>query len=450
MNRNIVDYYRCPENMVEFRMKGDRSSDQGYFRFGEGIGFGSSCCGRRRSNCKGELEDLAGYADLNGALPALPFDPDEVVDNLRLERYTKSLSDWNTVPLSYLRHLYYLFRPLLPVGIRSHLQRAYASSSRVSFPRWPVDLSVEHILERSLALAMQFQGTDRIPFIWFWPDGASGCIVLTHDVETATGRQWCGRVMDLEEQFGMRSSFQIVPEQRYTVSPDYLENMRGRGFEINVHDLNHDGRLYGNRQRFLERVELINRYGQQFQAQGFRAGVLYRNIEWFGSLRFSYDMSVPNLSNLDPQKGGCCTVMPYFIADLLEIPVTTTQDYSLFYILQSHSLDLWKTQLSMIGKRHGLASFIVHPDYLTEQRKFDVYVQLLSYLAELRDTKNQWIALPGDVNRWWRERSKMKLRRDGNAWKIEGPGSERARLAYAVRDGDGIVLEVENHAVIGI
>ncbi len=59
-------------------------------------------------------------------------------------------------------------------------------------------------------------------------------------------------------------------------------------------------------------------------------------------------MSVPNVAHLDPQRGGCCTVMPYFIGDILEIPVTTIQDYTLFNILNDFSTRIWKEQTAII------------------------------------------------------------------------------------------------------
>jgi hypothetical protein len=57
-------------------------------------------------------------------------------------------------------------------------------------------------------------------------------------------------------------------------------------------------------------------------------------------------------------------------------------------------------------------------------------------LFSLRDEKNVWIPTSSEVNRWWRQRREMKLVRQGDGWKIEGDGSERARIAYASeRDG---------------
>ena len=132
--------------------------------------------------------------------------------------------------------------------------------------------------------------------------------------------------------------------------------------------MNHDGRLFDDREEFLRRADRINRYAKEFGGRGFRAAVLYRKPEWYEAFEFSFDMSMPNVAPMDPQRGGCCTVMPYFIGDLLELPTTTVQDYTLFNVLNQHSIELWKTQMNLIQSKNGLISFIVHPDYITEQK----------------------------------------------------------------------------------
>ena len=109
------------------------------------------------------------------------------------------------------------------------------------------------------------------------------------------------------------------------------------------------------------------------RAKGFRAGVLYRKQLWYDALDFEYDMSVPNVAHLDPQRGGCCTVMPYFLGNLLELPVTTTQDYTLFNILNDYSTNLWERQIELIMEKHGLMSFVVHPDYIMGSRECRTY-----------------------------------------------------------------------------
>jgi hypothetical protein len=37
----------------------------------------------------------------------------------------------------------------------------------------------------------------------------------------------------------------------------------------------------------------------------------------------------------------------------------------------------------------------------------------------------------------------MQLVRAGNGWRIEGPDKERARVAYANREGDSVVYTVD-------
>ena len=69
--------------------------------------------------------------------------------------------------------------------------------------------------------------------------------------------------------------------------------------------------------------------------------------------------------------------MPYFIGKILELPVTTTQDYPLFHILRDYSIDLWKRQTELIMEKHGLMSFIVHPDYIMSNRERGTYETLL-------------------------------------------------------------------------
>jgi hypothetical protein len=201
--------------------------------------------------------------------------------------------------------------------------------------------------------------------------------------------------------------------------------------------------LFDDRAEFRRRAERINRYGRQFGANGFRAGVLYRNPDWFSDLEFSYDMSIPNVAHFDAQRGGCCTVLPYRIGNMIELPVTTAQDYVLFHLLEERSIDLWKKQSELVLQKNGLVSFIVHPDYILEKQTRSLYIDALQYLRELGNKTPLWFALPGEVEVWWRERSRMNIVKKGNSWSIDGAGSERAVLAFA-RNVDGkIVYDLE-------
>jgi hypothetical protein len=451
MDRAFVDYYRCPANFVTFARSGEPASeDCGYFRFGSNaIGYGRCSSNAPADHSADTLHDALADVMIEQGRVWLPFDPSEIVANLRYERYPASNGDRKRLGTSsILRKAYYSVRPLLPVCIRKHLQRMHLRDWReIRFPNWPVDSNVECIFEQLMTLLLEAHAVHSVPFIWFWPDGLPSSAIMTHDVEALPGRKACSRLMDLDDAWGIKSSFEIVPEGKYLVPEGFLKNMRDRGFEINVHDLDHDGRLFSDRELFLERAAEINRYGRDYGAAGFRSAVLYRNVDWFEALDFAYDMSVPSVANLEAQGGGCCSITPFFIGKILELPVTTTQDYCLLHILNQSSIDLWKRQIALITAQHGLASFIVHPDYLFEPRALDTYKTLLTYLAELRSEGKIWIARPQEVNHWWRERSQMRLTRRGDAWEIEGPGKERARIAHASLEGNQLVYRVESSSL---
>jgi hypothetical protein len=446
IERTLTDYYRCPPGFAEVSLAGALSTEPGYFGFGGSICYGRTASGAPAAAPVGVQDTLPAVRTTGGRVE-LPFDATEVVENLRRERYAVNGAQPRRETI--WQRPYYSLRRFLPAPVRRALQRAYLRDWRtVRFPSWPIDDTVDAIHERLLALCLRSRGVDRVPFVWFWPDGAPSCAVLTHDVETTDGRDRCAWLMDADDTVGIKSSFQLVPEGRYELAPAFLETLRRRGFEINVHDLNHDGRLFSSREEFERRAQRINEHVRRLGARGFRSGSLYRHADWYDALAVAYDMSIPNAGHLEIQRGGCCTVMPYMIGNIVELPLTTTQDYTLFHILADFSTDVWKTQMESVISRHGLVSVIVHPDYVTDERTRRAYLVLLDQLAGFRDAGRCWVTLPGEVERWWRARSRMRLVPEGGGWRIEGEGSERARIAYAELDGEGLAYRLEPATVV--
>ena len=87
--------------------------------------------------------------------------------------------------------------------------------------------------------------------------------------------------------------------------------------------------------------------------------------------------------------------------------------------------------MSAIVARHGLVSFIIHPDYIIEPERQALYRELLQMLKEYSSEKNVWLALPREVDAWWRERAAMSLECKDGDWSVRGKGSDRAGVAYA-------------------
>lgn len=448
VNQTLLDYYRLPADSLPLSITANTgvSGEIGFFQLGPG----NICYGQCHTGVANDLKGSGAYDALkqvrfDGQTVQLPFAFTEVVENLRRERYQrKTLGNGNLfLENSSSRRFYYSLRDYLPRSIRRRLQRIYFRDWKdLPFPAWPVDFTVDNLHETYLRLFMELTGTERVPFIWFWPGGAPGCLILTHDVETRAGRDFTSGLMDLDDLYGIKASFQVVPEERYEVPDDYVREIRSRGFEFNVHDLNHDGGLYLERQEFLRRAARINAYIQRYESRGFRAGSMYRNQDWYDAFNFSFDMSVPNVAHLDAMRGGCCTVMPYFLGKIVELPVTTSQDYTLFQMLNDYSIDLWKRQAALIRGKNGLISILTHPDYLLEERARRVYSSLLEHLRAMIDREGIWAALPGEVDSWWRARNQMQLVRKDTEWEITGPEKERARLAYAILDKGKLFYEL--------
>jgi hypothetical protein len=443
----LSDFYRCDGPNVEFALTSQLGTKAGYFRTSGGsLCYGRLCGEQPGADTNGPIPEVRGKINKERKTIQLPFDPKKVVTNLRWEKYSSDSHTHAASRGSLVRRLYYLLRPAMPVAVRKHLQRlSLRGWDRIRFPQWPVDRSADRLHEWLLELVITAEGLTEIPFVWFWPDGYSSCASITHDVETAAGRDFCSQLMDLNDAYDIKTSFQLVPEERYDLPLAFLDSLRERGFEVNVHDLNHDGRLFFCPfDEFRVKAQRINQYGETYEARGFRSAVLYRKLEWMSELKFEYDMSVPSIGHLDPQQGGCCSLLPYRVGDLVEIPVTTIQDYSLFQILGDYSTRIWEEQLSRIMRVHGMATFIIHPDYVIDARARQVYEKLLKHLSDARSCNNLWVTQPGEINDWWRARAGMKVVRHGNTWRVAGKGSERARVAYASAGADGITYRIQH------
>jgi hypothetical protein len=80
----------------------------GYFRFGrEAICYGGASSGFRSKRLEGPLYDAALDAAPDGGSVRLPLDPDEIVSNLRFERYLNTGAANGRGAGAELRTLYY-------------------------------------------------------------------------------------------------------------------------------------------------------------------------------------------------------------------------------------------------------------------------------------------------------------------------------------------------------
>ncbi len=449
--RAFLDHTKCAPASVERLAIAEPAGSDGFFKLGGMRLYGKNSAGTTTPGPDGNLASVDSLVARGNGIATLPFNPSEVIENLRFERYVGAANaqiSYITDSQSLSRRIYYALRPLFPVYVRRILQRiALQDWSKISFPSWPIDTTVEDLTNWLWTIALETTGASELPFIWYWPNGAAAAAIMTHDVETGAGQDFCYRMLELEKEYEIKSAFEIIPEVRYEVSDAVLDAIRKAGSEVCVHGLNHDGRLFSTKEIFDSRVGPINAYAKKWGATGFRSPVMYRNLNWYGAFDFSYDMSVPNVAHLDPQRGGCCTIFPYFVGDILELPLTTIQDYPLFNVIRTDAMEMWAKQTQAIVARHGLASFIIHPDYIVEPTRQALYSQLLKMLRSYGDTKNVWLALPGEVDRWWRARNEMNLAQRDGKWFVQGRGSEQASVGYVKLVGGKLNYVLPNGTV---
>ena len=296
----------------------------------------------------------------------------------------------------HLRKVYYTLKPFLPRTLLIHLRRTFALMRKMKYAHvWPIDPSC-----------------GRLPAGWpGWPDGKTFALVLTHDVETAKGQNKVKALAAVEMELGVRSSFNFVPE-RYAVSPELRQWLTDRGFEVGVHDLNHDGRLFSSAKQFLDRSKHINRYIKEWNVKGFRAGAMHHNLEWIGHLDVEYDLSTFDTDPFEPQPDGMGTIFPFLVprphgGPYVEMPYTLAQDFTVFILFGERSIRLWQHKVDWIARHGGMALLNVHPDYIefsgskpaSGTYAIDKYQQFLSYCLT-KYGNDYWNALPSAVARF--------------------------------------------------
>ncbi len=332
---------------------------------------------------------------------------------------------------------YYSLKPFLPLGVRIALRRFSAKAMRrQSAAYWPI-----------------YEEAGLKPEGWpGWPDGKQFALVITHDVESHVGLNRWQRLAELDRQYEIRSSFNFIPEGDYSLPPKIPHWLEKHGFEMGVHDLKHNGKLYHSRESFRKSAERINHYLGQWNSVGFRSAFMLHRLDWLHDLDIQYDASTFDIDPFEPQPDGVYTIFPFWVPapimdDLgkthktsewhvaqnpltadssqnrpvvrslsshlevsgdvggyMELPYTMVQDFSLFVILRETNIDVWKRKLDWIVRHGGMAMIDTHPDYMCFDSSrpgrleypVQYYKELLAYIrSEYGNT--YWQALPKEV-----------------------------------------------------
>jgi len=299
-----------------------------------------------------------------------------------------------------LNRAYYFLKPAMPWRLRQGLRRLRAAYKRRAFANvWPID-------ENAGAAPPGWPG---------WPDGKRFAFVLTHDVEGTKGVSRVERLAGLEAKYGFRSCFNFVPAGEYQVSNALRMMLERRGFELGVHGLEHDGKLYQSKAKFAAKAVGIRQYVRKWNASGFRSPLMQHKLAWLHELGTEYDASTFDTDPFEPEPDGAGTIFPFWVPGpdgrgYVELPYTLVQDFTLFVILGERNIDVWKRKLDWIAERGGMALINTHPDYMhfegspqeRDESPVTRYEEFLQYARDKYDG-SYWHATPREVSRHYRQ-----------------------------------------------
>ena len=298
--------------------------------------------------------------------------------------------------------IFYTIKPVIPRLLQIFARRQLVRYRRQRCAQiWPID-------PNSAKPPEGWQG---------WPGGKQFALVLSHDVDSIKGYRNVLKLAELEEKLGFRSTFNFVPERYGKISLPLIDELRKRGFDVGIHGLKHDGKLFLSKKIFLRQAARINAYIREWNVRGFTSPSMHHNLGWMGGLDIDFSISTFDTDPFEPQPDGVGTIFPFRVAPdarnrgFVELPYTLPQDSTLFVIMQEKTIGLWKEKVDWIAAKGGMALLNTHPDYMNfagggseaEEYPLRRYVEFLEYLRN-RYGDRYWHALPSEVARFWSTR----------------------------------------------
>lgn len=301
--------------------------------------------------------------------------------------------------------LYYQAKPFLPWSLRMAVRRIFATRKRHRHQNtWPIDPS-------SSVAPVDWKG---------WPEQKQFAFMLSHDVESQVGYDKIGQLIDLEESLEFRSVINFIPEGQYSVSDKLIQNLKARGFEVGVHGLHHDGKLYNSQERFNRRAKKINQYLKKWDATGFRSPLMHHKLDWLHALDIAYDTSTFDTDPFEPQPDALGTIFPLWIPKPIansQLRITNSSAHA------SSKEDPISDQQSIISNGNSTSSelspqtsdlrphpssFILHPSNIASEAGYvelpytlpqdsTLYLLLKEQTIDIWKNKTAWIAKHGGM-----------------------------------------------------
>jgi peptidoglycan/xylan/chitin deacetylase (PgdA/CDA1 family) len=296
------------------------------------------------------------------------------------------------------RRVYYALKPFIPRKVQLFLRRIFVRRKLKEVGDiWPID-------EKAGIKPPGWNG---------WPEGKQFALVLTHDVDTQRGHDRTLELAAMEKELGFLSSFNFVC-RRYRISTELLHELRDNGFEIGNHGVYHDGKKFNSLEIFRERSRIINDFIEEWDVAGFRAPSMVMNLDWIHHLNIDYDCSTFDTDPFEPCPEGVGTIFPFFVpggenGDIVELPYTLPQDFTLFVLMGEKSSRIWEEKVEWIARKGGMVLLNTHPDYMNfgkkrcgpEEYPAEIYREFLAGIKRKFEGR-YWHVLPRELSTYVR------------------------------------------------
>jgi peptidoglycan/xylan/chitin deacetylase (PgdA/CDA1 family) len=311
-------------------------------------------------------------------------------DNDLVEKY---LMDKIVPEITFKHKFYYNYvRPVVPLKTRRNLQAFL--SKKIGYKKDFIDDNLLTYFKDNNSFDEQ-KNT-------LYPGSLQNAIILTHDIDDEEGLSQIPRIIELEEKYGFKSCWFIVP-YKYKIREDIIKLLKDAGHEVGVHGYNHDGKTYLSKKNFSKRLPFINSAIEKLGATGFRSPMVHRNLEWVQELNIKYEASCFDYDPYQPFPDHTSMIWPFIVGKLVELPYTIPQDHTLFFILKQKDITIWENKIKWLVKNHGMILTLTHPEYYSDKKNYEKYENLLVLLNSI---ENAWRCLPGQIAEWWLERDK--------------------------------------------
>lgn len=215
-----------------------------------------------------------------------------------------------------------------------------------------------------------------------WGNGKKAVLCLTHDVDYFEDYQQIDYIVEREQSFDLKSSFNFLTSWDYRIEKHLLKKLLNNGFEIGLHGDKHDV-AFGYRSK-EEIITVIKKALDELgvEVAGFRAPTLAittNALEVLERLKFKYDTSIL------AHQVGICFPYQYPGLNIWELPLTLQDDF-LFRdknLTQEKGFEFTCGIIEAIIKLGGLVVLNLHPQICKANPIF--YERLLNFISQQVD-----------------------------------------------------------------